>query len=52
MVRNGAKLAAVGFGSSLIGVSITNVLIAARQMLDPTFAPPNAPQARPALGPL
>ncbi|KAK9821760.1 hypothetical protein WJX81_005007 [Elliptochloris bilobata] len=44
VLRNGAKLAAVGFGSSLIGVSVTNVLITARQMLDPGFAPPNAPQ--------
>ena len=46
VLRNGAKLAAVGFGSSLIGVTATNVLVGARQMLDPAFVPTNAPQAR------
>ena len=46
VLRNGVKLAGVGFGSSLIGVTVTNVIVTARQMLDPNFAPPNAPQAR------
>lgn len=56
VLRNGAKLAGVGFGSSLIGVTATNIIVAARQMLDPNFAPPNAPQAcacaQPAASPL
>lgn len=44
VLRNGAKLLGVGFGASLLGVSATNALIAARQFLDPSWAPPNAPQ--------
>jgi len=44
VARNGAKLLGVGFGASLLGVSMTNGLCAARQMLDPAWAPPNAPQ--------
>lgn len=31
-LRNGLKLAAVGFGASMIGVGITNALIALRQV--------------------
>ena len=46
VVRNGTKLLGVGFGASLIGVTVTNLLIAVRQQLDPAFAPPNAPQVR------
>ena len=44
VLRNGTKLLGVGFGASLIGVTFTNVLIGVRQQLDPSFAPPNAPQ--------
>ena len=44
VLRNGAKLLGVGFGASLLGVSATNALIAARQFFDPSWAPPNAPQ--------
>ena len=44
VVRNGAKLLGVGFGASLVGVTMTNLLIGVRQQLDPSFAPPNAPQ--------
>ncbi|EIE26551.1 hypothetical protein COCSUDRAFT_46136 [Coccomyxa subellipsoidea C-169] len=44
VVRNGSKLLAVGFGASLFGVSITNLLIAVRQQLDPTWVPLNSPQ--------
>ena len=44
VLRNGAKLLGVGFGASLLGVSATNALVAARQFLDPSFSPPNAPQ--------
>lgn len=44
VLRNGAKLLGVGFGASLLGVSCTNALIAARQFLDPAWAPQNAPQ--------
>ena len=44
VARNGAKLLGVGFGASLLGVSMTNGLCAARQWLDPAWAPPNAPQ--------
>ncbi|CAL8466859.1 g6395 [Coccomyxa elongata] len=44
VLRNGSKLLAVGFGASLFGVSVTNVLIALRQHLDPTWVPLNAPQ--------
>lgn len=46
VVRNGTKLLAVGFGASLFGVSITNVLIAVRQQLDPTWVPLNSPQVK------
>ena len=44
VVRNGAKLLGVGFGASLIGVSITNALIFLRQQMDPSWMPQNAPQ--------
>ena len=44
VIRNGAKLLGVGFGASLIGVSITNALIFLRQQMDPTWTPQNAPQ--------
>ena len=42
----GMKLFGVGFFASLLGVGITNALMAARQMLDPAFVPLNPPQAR------
>ncbi|XP_059449155.1 protein RETICULATA-RELATED 4, chloroplastic-like [Corylus avellana] len=38
IVRNGAKLFAVGTGASLIGTGITNALINARKALDKSFA--------------
>lgn len=44
VVRNGMKLAGVGFFASLLGVGITNSLVGVRQLLDPTFVPLNAPQ--------
>ncbi|KAJ9525500.1 hypothetical protein QJQ45_003280 [Haematococcus lacustris] len=44
IARNGGKLLGVGFGASMLGVGITNVLIALRQMMDPGWAPPNKPQ--------
>ena len=44
VLRNGAKLLGVGFGASLVGVSITNALIFMRQQLDPSWTPQNAPQ--------
>lgn len=44
VARNGAKLLGVGFFASLFGVSITNVLVKARMMLDPEFSAPNPPQ--------
>lgn len=44
VIRNGAKLLGVGFGASLIGVSITNALIFLRQQIDPSWSPQNAPQ--------
>ncbi|CAL5227226.1 g10148 [Coccomyxa viridis] len=44
VIRNGAKLLGVGFGASLIGVSITNALIFLRQQMDPSWSPQNAPQ--------
>ena len=44
VARNGLKLLAVGFAASLLGVGITNVLIGARQILDPSFVPLNPPQ--------
>lgn len=44
VVRNGAKLFAVGCCASLLGVGITNTLTAAREMLDPNFVPLNPPQ--------
>jgi len=50
VVRNGTKLLAVGFGASLFGVSITNLLIAVRQQLDPSWQPLNAPQVSPFSG--
>ena len=49
VIRNGAKLLGVGFGASLIGVSITNALIFLRQQIDPSWAPQNAPQVWPCL---
>lgn len=52
VLRNGSKLLAVGFGASLFGVSVTNVLIALRQHLDPTWVPLNAPQVHPLSEPL
>lgn len=44
VVRNGAKLFGVGFFASLLGVGLTNGLIAVRELMDPTFVPLNAPQ--------
>lgn len=44
VVRNGIKLLGVGFAASLLGVGVTNALIAARQLLDPSFTPLNEPQ--------
>lgn len=44
VLRNGGKLLAVGFGSSLFGVGLTNALTAVRSMLDPDFHPLNKPQ--------
>ncbi len=44
VVRNGLKLFGVGVGASMMGVVITNGLVAARCMLDPSFVPLNAPQ--------
>ncbi|XP_016439295.2 protein RETICULATA-RELATED 4, chloroplastic [Nicotiana tabacum] len=38
IVRNGAKLFAVGSGASLIGTGVTNALINARKAIDKTFA--------------
>jgi hypothetical protein len=43
-VRNGLKLACVGFSASMIGVCMTNALIALRQALDPAFVPLNQSQ--------
>lgn len=44
ILRNGTKLLAVGFGSSLIGVGATQALTFARQALDPNFHSTNPPQ--------
>jgi hypothetical protein len=44
VVRNGTKLFGVGLFASLLGVGLTNGLIAVREMMDPTFVPLNAPQ--------
>ena len=44
VARNGIKLLGVGFGSSVFGVAVTNSLMAARQLLDKNFHPPNQPQ--------
>lgn len=44
IVRNGAKLLMVGFGSSLIGVGATQALTIARQALDPNYHSTNPPQ--------
>ncbi|GKB99883.1 reticulata-related 4, chloroplastic-like protein [Tanacetum coccineum] len=38
IVRNGAKLFAVGTGASLVGTGVTNVLINARKAVDKSFA--------------
>ncbi|KAM1468985.1 hypothetical protein ACFX14_039708 [Malus domestica] len=38
IVRNGAKLFAVGTGASLVGTGVTNALINARKALDKSFA--------------
>ncbi|KAJ7949239.1 Protein RETICULATA-RELATED 4, chloroplastic [Quillaja saponaria] len=38
ILRNGAKLFAVGTGASLVGTGITNLLINARKAVDKTFA--------------
>lgn len=46
VVRNGGKLLGVGFGSSLFGVAVTNTLLGLRQLVDPSFTPPNKPQVR------
>lgn len=43
-IKNGAKLLGVGFCASMLGVGITNALIALRRLFEPDFAPPNAPQ--------
>lgn len=43
-LSSGTKLFGVGFFASLLGVGITNGLMMARQMLDPTFVPLNPPQ--------
>jgi hypothetical protein len=43
-VRNGLKLACVGFSASMISVCMTNALIALRQALDPAFVPLNQSQ--------
>ncbi|MCJ1422139.1 hypothetical protein MMC29_000018 [Sticta canariensis] len=45
ILRNGAKLLAVGFGSSMIGVGATQALSAIRTFLDPEFSTPNPPQS-------
>lgn len=44
ILRNGVKLLAVGFGSSVIGVGATQALSAVRTLLDPEFTTPNPPQ--------
>ncbi|EFJ52087.1 hypothetical protein VOLCADRAFT_79235 [Volvox carteri f. nagariensis] len=44
ILRNGSKLLGVGFCASMIGVGVTNALLAVRQLMDPSLAPPNAPQ--------
>jgi len=44
VVRNGIKLFGVGFGASVMGVAVTNGLVAARCALDPSYVPLNAPQ--------
>ena len=44
VVRNGAKLLGVGFGSSLFGVGLTNAITGIKQMIDPDFHPLNKPQ--------
>lgn len=44
VIRNGLKLFGVGLTASCVGVAITNSLIIARQLLDPSFEPLNQPQ--------
>lgn len=44
VIRNGAKLLGVGFGSSLFGVGLTNAITSIKQILDPDFQPLNKPQ--------
>lgn len=44
IARNGGKLLGVGFCASMLGVGLTNILVAIRQMVDPGWAPPNKPQ--------
>lgn len=44
VVRNGAKLFGVGCAASLLGVGVTNALVAARALLDPAFVPLNDAQ--------
>ena len=44
VARCGFKLLVVGFLASLTGVSLANMCIALRGMLDPSWSPPNAPQ--------
>ncbi|KAF6255296.1 hypothetical protein COO60DRAFT_1471217 [Scenedesmus sp. NREL 46B-D3] len=43
-LRNGLKLACVGFSASMIGVCMTNALMAVRQALDPGFVQLNQSQ--------
>ena len=44
VVRNGAKLLGVGFGSSLFGVGLTNALTQIKALIDPDFEPLNKAQ--------
>eukprot|EP00955_Chlamydomonas_euryale_P020388 216238-Chlamydomonas_euryale.AAC.1 len=44
VLRNGLKLLGVGFGASMFGVGLTNVLASIKMQLDPTWSPPNQPQ--------
>lgn len=44
VVRNGLKLATVGFAASLLGVGVTNVISSARAKFDPSYKALNAPQ--------
>jgi len=44
ILRNGGKLLGVGFFASMLGVGITNTLIAFRELYDPSWLPLNKPQ--------